>query len=132
MITDRQLLGIADAVDATMGEAPGAAPDTGWAHVEWLRLKADLLSRLAAAERRSGGELAWRAELIRDEAERTADELAGLTATVHPLPARTLQAVSAEHGPDAWQQACQDAVDQVIPFGAGSAVPPQGDGHPRP
>lgn len=131
MITDQQLLGIADAVDTTMGDAPGANPETGWAHVEWLRLKADLLSRLAAAERCTGGELAWRAELIRDEAERTADELAGLTA-VHPLPVRALQPVSADHGPDAWQEACQDAVDQVIPSRATPVVPPQVDGHPRP
>ncbi|GGP34875.1 hypothetical protein [Saccharothrix coeruleofusca] len=66
---------IAHTLDETM-TATAAADSTWtpWEHVEWLRLQADLLDRLAAAAG-PGHPLSGRAALLRDEAERMADRL---------------------------------------------------------
>ncbi|GGM43306.1 hypothetical protein GCM10012275_12830 [Longimycelium tulufanense] len=85
MITDRDLERIAAAIDDAMRDIAAAQPRSRWEHVEWLRLKADLLDRLAAAQRSWHGSLAHRAELLRDHAERLADQLTGvLPAEVGP------------------------------------------------
>lgn len=71
----QQLERIACTLDETMTTT--AATDstwTPWEHVEWLRLQADLLDRLAAAAG-PAHPLSGRAELLRDEAERMADRL---------------------------------------------------------
>ncbi|KAA2262948.1 hypothetical protein F0L68_10775 [Solihabitans fulvus] len=66
---------VAAAIDETMREVSSTPLWSPWEHVEWLRLKADLLDRLAAARDGSTGALARRAELVRDRAERLADQL---------------------------------------------------------
>ncbi|SHE79851.1 hypothetical protein [Streptoalloteichus hindustanus] len=86
MTTDRDLERVAAAIDDAMRDAPAARPRARWEHVEWLRLKADLLDRLAAAQRSGHGSLSRRAELVRDNAERLADHLTGVVPDPGPLP----------------------------------------------
>lgn len=66
---------LAGALDRVMREIADRRRWSGWELVEWLRLKADLLDRLAAAQDPDTGGLAHRAELVRDHAERLADQL---------------------------------------------------------
>ncbi|GAA2810152.1 hypothetical protein [Saccharopolyspora taberi] len=72
MITDLELERVAAAIERTLRGPAGAA---GWEQVERLRLQSDLLDRLAAAQRHWSGSISHRAELVRDAAERMADEL---------------------------------------------------------
>ena len=72
MITDLELERAAAAVERALRGPAGA---TGWEQVERLRLQSDLLDRLAAAQRHWSGSISRRAELVRDAAERLADEL---------------------------------------------------------
>ncbi|MFB9908883.1 hypothetical protein [Allokutzneria oryzae] len=83
MTVDRELGQIAEAIDRAMHRISTAQTDPSWEHVEWLRLKADLLDRLAAAQRGTG-QIARRAELIRDRAERMADELTRIIPAAPP------------------------------------------------
>ncbi|MER7079843.1 hypothetical protein SAMN02982929_07090 [Saccharopolyspora kobensis] len=78
MITELELERIAAAIDRAFRH-PGTAD---WAAVERLRLHADLLDRLAAAQRHWSGSLSRRAELARDAAERMADELNHVTSAI--------------------------------------------------
>ncbi|GAA0511558.1 hypothetical protein GCM10011581_01740 [Saccharopolyspora subtropica] len=71
MITELELERVAAAIE----RAFGGPVRCDWAQVERLRLQADLFDRLAAAQRHWSGSLSRRAELLRDAAERMADEL---------------------------------------------------------
>lgn len=72
MITDLELERVAAAIERSLFRAAGG---TDWAQVERLRLHSDLLDRLAAAQRHWTGSLSRQAEIVRDSAERLADEL---------------------------------------------------------
>ncbi|MER7015550.1 hypothetical protein ABT324_29300 [Saccharopolyspora sp. NPDC000359] len=86
MITELELERVAAAIDRAFRH-PEAAD---WAAVERLRLHADLLDRLAAAQRHWSSSLSRRAELVRDAAERMADELNHVTnAIAVDLPHQT-------------------------------------------
>lgn len=74
MITNRDLKKIARAIDGAMTNLADTN-EPSWTEVELLRLKADLFDRLAAAGRSWTGTLGRRAELMRDRAERMADQL---------------------------------------------------------
>ncbi|MGW1677649.1 hypothetical protein [Saccharopolyspora sp. NPDC002376] len=84
MITELELERVAAAIERAFRH-PGAAD---WAEVERLRLQADLFDRLAAAQRHWSSSLARRAELVRDAAERIADELNHVTSAID-LPSQT-------------------------------------------
>ncbi|MEU6269008.1 hypothetical protein [Saccharopolyspora shandongensis] len=85
MITELELERVAAAIErAFRGPAR-----QDWAHVERLRLQADLLDRLAAAQRHWSGSLSRRAELVRDAAERLADELNQVTTAIAGTDTRT-------------------------------------------
>ncbi|MCP2259516.1 hypothetical protein LX15_003221 [Streptoalloteichus tenebrarius] len=115
MITDRDLERIATAIDDAMRHTSAARPRACWEHVEWLRLKADLLDRLAAAQRSWHGSLSRRAELIRDNAERLADDLTGA------LTARELEVLPQQGGmarsqaAPRWAEATARAADSAEP-----------------
>lgn len=72
MITDLELERIAAAIDRAL---PRSGNKADWTQVERLRLQSDLLDRLAAAQRNWSGSLSRQAEIVRDSAERLADEL---------------------------------------------------------
>ncbi|MEJ2859414.1 MULTISPECIES: hypothetical protein [unclassified Saccharothrix] len=65
---------VAVVLNEVMAETAATGTLTPWQHVDWLRLHADLLDRLGAA---AGGnsEVSGRGELVRDRAERLADQL---------------------------------------------------------
>jgi hypothetical protein len=73
MITDLELERVAAAIERALRRPGDSRPSddryTSWTHVERLRLHADLLDRLAAAQRHWTGSLSRRAELVRDAAE---------------------------------------------------------------
>jgi hypothetical protein len=86
MITELELERVAAAIER--GFRHEADPD--WTEVERLRLQADLVDRLAASQRHWSGSLSRRAELLRDAAERMADDLTGVTTAIDvddPTPA---------------------------------------------
>ncbi|GAB3282947.1 hypothetical protein [Parasphingorhabdus pacifica] len=72
MITDLELEKVAAAIERALLRSDDSA---GWPQVERLRLHSDLLDRLAAAQRNWTGSLSRQAELVRDSAERLADDL---------------------------------------------------------
>ncbi len=74
MITDLELERVAAAIERAFRRS-GDAGGGGWPQVERLRLQSDLLDRLAASQRHGTGSLSRRAELVRDAAERLADQL---------------------------------------------------------
>ncbi|GAA4612101.1 hypothetical protein [Saccharopolyspora hordei] len=78
MITELELERTAAALDRAFREPE----TTDWTTVERLRLHADLLDRLAAAQRHWSGPVSRRAELVRDSAERMADELTNVTSSI--------------------------------------------------
>lgn len=78
MITELELERVAAAIER--GFRHESDPD--WTEVERLRLQADLLDRLAASQRHWSGSLSRRAELLRDAAERMADDLTGVTTAI--------------------------------------------------
>jgi hypothetical protein len=75
MIANRDLKKIASAIDDAMTDPRVAPTRPNWTEVERLRLKADLFGRLAAAGRSWTNTLGRRAELLRDRAERMAEQL---------------------------------------------------------
>lgn len=77
MSTDGDAERVAAALDHAMREISTERDWSAWQQVEWLRLRADLLDRLAAVQHGGYGTLARRAELVRDRAERLADRLNG-------------------------------------------------------
>jgi hypothetical protein len=81
MITDLELERVAAAIERAL-RRPGDASSADWTEVERLRLQSDLLDRLAAAQRHWTGSLSRRAELLRDSAERLADELNRVTSAI--------------------------------------------------
>ncbi len=85
MITDLELERVAAAIERALRESGRAEPAT-WTQVERLRLQADLLDRLAAAQRHWSGSLSGRAELVRDAAEQLADELNRVDAALEDPP----------------------------------------------
>jgi hypothetical protein len=109
MAAGRELERIASAIDATMRECDAARAQTGWEHVEWLRLKADLFDRLAAADREESGQLARRAELIRDRAERLADAF-NRVATARPRTGQPAEA--GDNVVNMWARSAMTAIDQ--------------------
>lgn len=84
MITDLELERVAAAIERAFRRPA----EENWTQVERLRLQADLLDRLAAAQRHWSGSLSRRAELVRDAAERLADDLNQVTSSIDvPKPA---------------------------------------------
>jgi hypothetical protein len=75
MITELELERVAAAIERAFRHPA----EDSWVQVERLRLQADLLDRLAAAQRHWSGSLSRRAELVRDAAEQMADDLNGVT-----------------------------------------------------
>ncbi|MCP2169296.1 hypothetical protein [Goodfellowiella coeruleoviolacea] len=75
MSAERRLTLIADAIDQAMRQIAIGQIWSPWENVEWLRLRADLLDRLAGVAGADSDALARRAELVRDRAERLADQL---------------------------------------------------------
>ncbi|AHH93940.1 hypothetical protein KALB_564 [Kutzneria albida DSM 43870] len=77
MNTDGDAERVAAALDQAMRQISTERDWSAWQQVRWLRLRADLLDRLAAEQNGGHGSLARRAELVRDRAERLADRLNG-------------------------------------------------------
>lgn len=97
MITDLELERVAAAIERALFRSGSS---TDWTQVERLRLQSDLFDRLAAAQRNWTGSLSRRAELLRDSAERLADELNHVaSALAHSTPDRWEQSADAFDGP---------------------------------
>lgn len=65
---------VARALDEVMAHTAATGDLTPWQRVDWLRLHADLLDRLGAAAG-TASPVSGRGELVRDRAERLADQL---------------------------------------------------------
>ncbi|CAL99920.1 hypothetical protein A8924_0974 [Saccharopolyspora erythraea NRRL 2338] len=98
MITDLELERVAAVIERVLRRRDGTAT---WEQVERLRLQSDLLDRLAAAQRHWGGSIGGRAEMVRDAAERLADELnrAPGATTEHECPCCAERAAAAGRRP---------------------------------
>ncbi|GAA4889345.1 MULTISPECIES: hypothetical protein [Saccharopolyspora] len=94
MITELELERIAAAIERAFRRT---TEGPSWAEVERLRLQADLVDRLAAAQRHWSGSLSARAELLRDAAERMADELNHVTSAIAATPPDGVRGVRTPH-----------------------------------